>query len=112
MNWNTLLIDAGLSEREAEAVIALATNPKTPKRQQVTPNPGANAIAKNPKKRDIPPKTESMFRPLFSSDIILRGTNYTIMCGRHGHIGLGQSSGSPWFHVMVQRAVSICDSDV
>ena len=27
MNWNTLLIDAGLSEREAEAVIALSANP-------------------------------------------------------------------------------------
>lgn len=27
MNWNTLLIDAGLSEREAEAVIALSENP-------------------------------------------------------------------------------------
>ncbi|MAV59718.1 MAG: hypothetical protein CND89_01880 [Marine Group II euryarchaeote MED-G38] len=27
MNWNTLLIDAGLSEREAEAVIALSAKP-------------------------------------------------------------------------------------
>ena len=27
MNWNTLLIDAGLSERETEAVIALSAKP-------------------------------------------------------------------------------------
>ena len=27
MSWNTLLIDAGLSEREAEAVIVLSSKP-------------------------------------------------------------------------------------